>query len=88
MPQRRLSEVVITLKGSQTLYLSQSFLHSRQVSALRLPYIVRQGYIGTNRAFLRPRPHRAKSNYIDKVESLSAINTVLSAPAELNPYVA
>ena len=85
MPQRRLSEVVITLKGSQTLYLSQSFLHSRQVSALRLPYIVRQGCIGTDRAFLRPRLYRAESNCIDKVESLLAINTVLLAFAELNP---
>jgi len=80
--------VATALRVSQTLYLSQSFLYSRRVSASRLPYIVWQGYIETNRVFLQPRPHRAKSNYIDKVESLLAINTVLLAPAELNPRVA
>jgi len=88
MPRQRLLEVVVALRVSRTLYLSQSFLYSRRVSILRLLYVVWQGYIGTNRAFLRPRLYWAESNYMDKVESLLAIDTVLLAPAELDPCMA
>ena len=80
--------MAVALRVSQILYLSRSFLYSRRVSISQLLYIVWRGYIGTNRAFLRPRLYWAESNYIDKVESLLAIDTVLLAPAELNPYVA
>ena len=76
------------LRVSRTLYLSRSFLHSRRVFASRLLYIVRQGYIGTDRAFLQPRPYWAKSNCIDIVESLLVIDIVLLALVELNPRVA
>ena len=85
-----LLEVAITLEVGQTLYPSQLSLYSIQVSVLRLPYIDQQGCIGTSRAFLQPRLYWAESNYINKVESLLIINTILQASTELNPqaYIA